>query len=50
MPWKYKFVKGAKLPHKIMKGNEVVGSSSSKAQAMASIRARYAAENKKRKR
>jgi len=49
MPWKYKFVKGDKMPHKITKHGKIVGQSATKAQAMASIRARYAAENKKRK-
>ena len=56
MPWKVVKKSGAK-PWKIVKSNtgEVVGSSSSKAKAQASVRARYAnegelpEEHKKRK-
>lgn len=47
MPYKIKYVKGAKRPWKIVNKdrNEVVGSSTSKASAEASIRARMGAEN-----
>ena len=47
MPWHVELRKGKK-PWKIIKDStgEVVGSSETKAQAVASIRARYAAEKK----
>jgi hypothetical protein len=45
MPWKV-VKRGGKKPWKIVKKTtgEIVGSSTSKEQAMASVRARYAAE------
>ena len=49
MPYEIKFVKGTGKPWKIIKkttGQEV-GSSATKADAESSVRARYAAENKK---
>jgi hypothetical protein len=46
MPYKTKYVKGAKRPWKIVNTdrNEIVGSSTTKANAEASIRARMMAE------
>ena len=47
MPYSVVFLKGTSRPWKIVKeGGKVVGSSNSKADAEASMRARYAAENK----
>lgn len=49
MPYTVKKQSGSK-PYKITKpGGKVVGSSTSKAKAQASIRARYAGENKGKK-
>lgn len=44
MPWKVKKSKGKK-PYKIVKHGKVVGSSTSKAKAESSVRARYGAEH-----
>lgn len=48
MPWKVKKGSGSR-PYKIVKSTtgKVVGSSTSKAKAKASVRARYAAEGRK---
>jgi len=50
MPWKVK-KDGGSRPYKIVKTStgKVVGSSTSKEKAKASVRARYASENKKKK-
>ena len=45
MPWKVKKGKGKK-PWKITKHGKVVGSSTSKSKARASVRARYASKKK----
>ena len=44
MPWKVRKGSGKK-PYKIVKHGKVVGSSTSKAKAQASVRARYASEH-----
>lgn len=50
MPYKIRKVKGSKRPHKIVNKdrNEVVGSSTSKKNAEASIRARLSGEHSKK--
>jgi len=48
MPYSIKYVKGSKRPYKIVKSDtgKVVGSSKTRADAKASIRARYMGESK----
>lgn len=50
MPWYVKKIGNGPRPWKILKKdtNQVVGSSETKAEALASVRARYAAEGEKK--